>query len=68
MPPELEEGVLYVAVSLRLAMHRCCCGLWRRNFDDVISTSLEPNIRRRDRLPVALDREQAIALQNPLLD
>ena len=37
MPPELEDGVLYVSMSLRLAMHRCCCGCGNE-----ISTTLSP--------------------------
>ena len=37
MPTELEDGVLYVSMPLRLAMHRCCCGCGNE-----ISTTLSP--------------------------
>ena len=54
----LEDGVVYVSIPLRLAMHKCCCGcgtevstplgptFWELRFDGV-TVSLFPSIGNR---------------------
>ena len=55
---KLEDGVVYVSIPLRLAMHNCCCGcgtevstplapnFWKLAFDGV-TVSLYPSIGNR---------------------
>jgi hypothetical protein len=55
VPEKLEDGVLYVSLEHRSAMHKCCCGCghevvtplsptdWKMTFDGV-SISLHPSI------------------------
>lgn len=55
IPNDLEDGVLYVSIEYRLAMHRCCCGCgervatpfspaqWNLTFDGE-TVSLSPSI------------------------
>lgn len=55
VPEKLDDGVLYVSVQYRTAIHKCCCGCgsevvtplsptdWRLTFDGV-SISLYPSI------------------------
>ena len=55
MPPVLDDGVLYVSIRFRLAVHRCCCGCgyevptglspdsWKLVFDGE-SISLSPSV------------------------
>jgi hypothetical protein len=54
-PEKLEEGVVYVSIDFRTAVHNCCCGCgnlivtplspvkWKLGFDGV-SISLSPSI------------------------
>jgi hypothetical protein len=54
-PEKLEEGVVYVSIEFRTAVHHCCCGCgnlvvtplspvkWKLGFDGV-SISLSPSI------------------------
>lgn len=54
-PENVEEGILYVSMAYRTAIHKCCCGCghevvtpfsptdWKLTFDGV-SISLDPSI------------------------
>jgi hypothetical protein len=54
-PEKLEEGIVYVSIEFRTAVHNCCCGCgnlvvtplspvkWKLGFDGV-SISLSPSI------------------------
>ncbi len=55
VPPELDEGVLYVSMEYGTVLHRCCCGCgeevvtpltptdWKLTFDGV-GISLSPSV------------------------
>jgi len=55
VPPELEDGVIYISMIYGTAIHKCCCGCgekvvtpfsptdWKLIFDGV-SISLDPSI------------------------
>jgi hypothetical protein len=55
VPPMLEEGILYISIPYRTAVHRCCCGCgskvvtplapteWKLTFDGE-TISLNPSV------------------------